>query len=206
MDWHYAQNNETIGPVTEDEIKELIARGTINADTMVWNSTFEDWQALSATGLAALLSTGSDDAAHVGLLYAGFWIRVGSTMLDGIILWPINMLVLLLFGLSATGGTSPETFMGVQLLGQFIQISVSFLYTTLLIWKYGGTLGMLALGLCVVNPDGSMISYPKSLGRYFAYILNGFTFGIGFIMVAFDKEKRALHDVICGTRVVYKKK
>ena len=27
---------------------------------------------------------------------------------------------------------------------------------------------------------------------------------IGYIMVAFDEEKRALHDRICDTRVIYK--
>jgi hypothetical protein len=27
---------------------------------------------------------------------------------------------------------------------------------------------------------------------------------IGYIMVAFDQEKRSLHDHICNTRVVYK--
>jgi uncharacterized RDD family membrane protein YckC len=33
-------------------------------------------------------------------------------------------------------------------------------------------------------------------------MLSGFTFYIGFIIAAFDPEKRALHDHICGTRVI----
>jgi uncharacterized RDD family membrane protein YckC len=34
--------------------------------------------------------------------------------------------------------------------------------------------------------------------------LTGITLGIGLIMAAFDKEKRALHDHVCRTRVIYR--
>ena len=40
-------------------------------------------------------------------------------------------------------------------------------------------------------------------GRYFAKYLSAMIFMIGFIIAGFDREKRALHDHICGTRVVY---
>jgi uncharacterized RDD family membrane protein YckC len=43
-----------------------------------------------------------------------------------------------------------------------------------------------------------------SPGRFSAEILSGLIFYIGYIMVAFDSEKRALHDRICNTRVIYK--
>jgi uncharacterized RDD family membrane protein YckC len=41
------------------------------------------------------------------------------------------------------------------------------------------------------------------VGRFFAKILSAMMLWIGFIIAAFDREKRALHDHICGTRVVY---
>jgi len=31
------------------------------------------------------------------------------------------------------------------------------------------------------------------------------TLGIGYLMVAFREDKRALHDLIVGTRVIYKR-
>jgi len=43
----------------------------------------------------------------------------------------------------------------------------------------------------------------QAVGRYLAYLLNSFTLLIGFIIAGFDTEKRALHDRICDTRVVY---
>ena len=257
MEWHYTLNGEAVGPVSEDEIKDLVAQGTINPESMVWNETFEDWKPLSETELAS--STASAPAAdaapasnvaseansdfcsvcgkafpHDELVdingnnscaeckpialrrfqensavsgdfhYAGFWVRAGATILDGIILSPINLL--LMYWLTSSAIASPETAGSNQSIAQLIQFIVGFLYITLMIWKYGGTLGVHASGLRIINADGSKISYAKSVGRYFAYLLSCFTFGIGFIMVAFDKEKRALHDMICGTRVIYKNK
>ena len=46
--------------------------------------------------------------------------------------------------------------------------------------------------------------YARALGRYFAKILSAAICGIGYIMAAFDEEKRALHDRICNTRVITK--
>ena len=37
------------------------------------------------------------------------------------------------------------------------------------------------------------------------YIVSGIILLIGYIMVGFDNEKRALHDRVCGTRVIYKR-
>jgi uncharacterized RDD family membrane protein YckC len=42
------------------------------------------------------------------------------------------------------------------------------------------------------------------LGRHFAEMLSGILLGIGYLMIAFDDEKRALHDRICDTRVIKK--
>jgi hypothetical protein len=42
----------------------------------------------------------------------------------------------------------------------------------------------------------------RAIGRYFAKLLSMLILGIGYIMVAFDSEKRGLHDMICDTRVV----
>jgi uncharacterized RDD family membrane protein YckC len=62
----------------------------------------------------------------------------------------------------------------------------------------------MACGIKVVRPDGDRVSYARALGRYFAEILSGLILAIGYIMAAFDSEKRALHDHICSTRVVKK--
>jgi uncharacterized RDD family membrane protein YckC len=60
----------------------------------------------------------------------------------------------------------------------------------------------MVLGLKVVTANGGLISVGRAFGRYFAQILSGLILGIGYIMAAFDEQKRALHDHICGTRVI----
>ena len=56
----------------------------------------------------------------------------------------------------------------------------------------------------VVNADGSKVSYAKAFARSLAEYLSIVTLFIGYILAAFDSEKRALHDRVCGTRVVKK--
>ena len=40
------------------------------------------------------------------------------------------------------------------------------------------------------------------MGRYFGKWLSYMAMGIGFLIAAFDAEKRAMHDMICDTRVI----
>ncbi len=60
------------------------------------------------------------------------------------------------------------------------------------------------MGLRIVRSDGSRVSYLRALGRHFAEFISALILYIGYIMVAFDSEKRALHDHICDTRVIQK--
>jgi uncharacterized RDD family membrane protein YckC len=54
----------------------------------------------------------------------------------------------------------------------------------------------------VVRPDGRPVDLGRAFGRYFAKILSAFILLIGYIIAGFDSEKRALHDMICDTRVI----
>jgi uncharacterized RDD family membrane protein YckC len=140
--------------------------------------------------------------------YAGFWIRVGAALIDGVILYVVNKPLEMIFQSvikSNQGQPNISHVFTVLAIYWLISFIISFSYSVFLISsKMGGTLGMKACGIAVVNADGSgPISILKSIGRYFANILNGFTLGIGYIIVAFDAEKRALHDHICSTRVIH---
>ena len=73
-----------------------------------------------------------------------------------------------------------------------------------MIGKYGATVGKMAMKIRVVTAEGQKVSYLRALGRYFAKLLSGMILMIGYLMAAFDDEKRALHDRICNTRVISK--
>jgi uncharacterized RDD family membrane protein YckC len=80
--------------------------------------------------------------------------------------------------------------------------AITAAYFTFFVGALAASPGKLALGLKVVRPDGSAVGYGRALGRYFAGILSWMILFIGYIMVAFDSEKRGLHDMICDTRVI----
>ena len=78
------------------------------------------------------------------------------------------------------------------------------LYNWFFLSKYSATPGKMACGLKVVTTSGMALTSRQALGRAASEILSELTCGIGYIMAAFDHEKRALHDHMAGTRVVKK--
>jgi uncharacterized RDD family membrane protein YckC len=143
------------------------------------------------------------------LAYAGFWIRVGAKLLDGLILsvFIIPFVIYFVFtGVAAGASNRPSDALAVvQLLVQLGYLALNAVYSIFFVGKYGATPGKMACGLRIVAADGSKISYLRATGRFFAEMLSGIICYIGYIIVGFDQpEKRALHDHICNTRVIYK--
>jgi uncharacterized RDD family membrane protein YckC len=128
------------------------------------------------------------------MVYAGFWIRLGAKFIDGIILGMVGFMIGVVAGV--IGGRGAAVL--INILSNVIYIG----YVTYFLGAYGATPGKMACGLKVVRPDGEKISYARACGRFFAEFLSSITLGIGYIMAAFDEEKRSLHDRICDTRVV----
>ena len=81
------------------------------------------------------------------------------------------------------------------------------LYYILLTYYTGTTLGKKLMNLRVVAETGEKLTlfnviYRETIGRF----LCSFFGGIGYIMAGIDGQKRGLHDMICGTRVIYEKR
>lgn len=145
------------------------------------------------------------------LRYAGFWIRFAAKFIDGIILGVFSLIItavtgFAMAGMVAGGEGTPNfgalmAFQGVNIL---LQTVVQCAFVTFFLSRYSATPGKMATGLIVVRSDGSRLNAGRAFGRYFGEWLSGITLGIGYIMAAFDEEKRALHDRVCDTRVAYK--
>jgi uncharacterized RDD family membrane protein YckC len=141
------------------------------------------------------------------MVYAGFWIRVGAKIIDVIILWAVGFVVSLLggffiAGLPYSGGQISTRFIAGNIVVALISWVIQLAYPIYFLGKYSATLGKMACGLKVVRPDGEKISYARACGRTFAEGVSSLILGIGYIMVAFDEERRSLHDRICDTRVI----
>ncbi len=136
-----------------------------------------------------------------GFEYGGFWIRFGAKVIDNIILSAIQ--VPLVFAAAMASASAPEsTGAAYSLLSLLIGWGLPIAYTVFFLGKFAATPGKMVCGLKVVRPTGERITYLRALGRWFAEILSALIFLIGYIMAAFDDEKRTLHDRICDTRVV----
>jgi uncharacterized RDD family membrane protein YckC len=140
------------------------------------------------------------------MVYARFLTRFAAVFIDGLILGAVNLLtngIGVALILPAMRG-SPTAALGVQLVLMCINLAFGVSYETLMIGKYGATVGKMAMKIRVVTAEGQKVSYLRALGRYFAKLLSGMILMIGYLMAAFDDEKRALHDRICNTRVIAK--
>jgi len=132
-------------------------------------------------------------------LLAGFFallLRIGAGPLDlsGLPrshLWGIDYVVFLL--LHHTGQVVPiAVFMLATTFGYY------FLFQTILGW----TPGKRFFGMRVVDVRGRRIGPVRALLRTLAYGISASFFMMGFLWAAFDLERRALHDVLCGTYVI----
>jgi uncharacterized RDD family membrane protein YckC len=129
--------------------------------------------------------------------YAGFWMRFGAALIDGILLGIVAAIIAFIIGM-ATGNSEavPNT-------ASFVNFLLGIPYFIML--ESGprqATLGKMALGLKVTGMDGGRISAGEATVRYFSKILSAIILMIGYIMAAFTPKKQALHDIIAKTLVV----
>lgn len=135
--------------------------------------------------------------------YAGFWIRFVAVIIDGLITGfasaAVQAILVPTLALGQPSATRATAFLGIAYLAA---ITISGAYESLFVYKFGATPGKMIFRLRVVRPDGGPISLPRAIGRYFAKMLSAIILAIGYIMAAFDNEKRALHDILVDTRVI----
>lgn len=127
--------------------------------------------------------------------YAGFWIRVGAALVDGVILGILNVIISFIY-LGTYSIYQSDTLLSV------VSWILGILYYTLMeSSERQATLGKMAVGIKVGDAHGNKISFANALGRYFAKIISAIILGIGFLMVAWDDRKQGLHDKIADTYV-----
>lgn len=111
-------------------------------------------------------------AEQTEIKYVGFWVRTGAWFID-----------LILLAVAALGLVVVAYFIGL--------------------WAWRGqTLGQMAAHIKVVRQDGKPMDLGTAVLRFIGYVVCVLTLGIGFLMIAFDEQKRGLHDRLAGTYVI----
>lgn len=57
MVWYYAESDRQRGPISDEEFQELVDKGRIRQETLVWKDGMDTWQPLSSAQEAGLVTT-----------------------------------------------------------------------------------------------------------------------------------------------------
>jgi uncharacterized RDD family membrane protein YckC len=134
--------------------------------------------------------------------YAGAVSRAAATAIDGLIIlasFTIGLAGLNLL-LTAFWGTSPVRR---SLPATIALPALAFCYAFGFLMIAARTPGQGIAGLRVVRSDGGTIRPGQAFVRVAVFPLSVLPAGLGFVPILFQREHRALHDLIAGTVVVY---
>lgn len=138
--------------------------------------------------------------AESDLEYAGFWLRVGASLIDTILMMVIIVPVLsMIYGKGYWA--SEAVFLGAwDLLFNYVLPAI----VVIVFWIVkSATPGKILLDISIVDAEtGGKPSNGQLIGRYFAYYVSALPLMLGFIWVGFDKRKQGWHDKLAGTLVV----
>ena len=132
--------------------------------------------------------------------YAGFWIRVGASIIDSILI-----LIIITPILMAIYGTNywENDYL---ILGSW-EVLLDYVFPAIAIivfWIYkSATPGKIALKLTIVDAKtGGKMKTISLKGNYSSYYVSTLPLFLGLIWVAFDKRKQGWHDKLAGTVVI----
>lgn len=143
--------------------------------------------------------------ATAALPKAGFWVRVVAAVADAAILGLLETLLGTL--LAGAGGIEPG-FASAEALGMmaflgFFGMVLGFAYRVFFIGYCGQTPGKMAVKIRVIRTDGVEIGYGRAfLREVVGKFLSKLILGVGYLMVAYDRQKQGLHDKIADTYVI----
>ena len=158
--------------------------------------------ALSAEAKTGARAVGTHvTVARLEHLHAPFSLRCGALLIDYTVLVVILAFATLVARM--LGGDTRWAGATVLTLGYLATAAVAVLNFVVLAGLSGRTLGKWVTNLRIVRRDGRPLSFARaSLRHLVGYPLTLATFGIGFLVAAFSREGRALHDLVAATVVV----
>lgn len=215
--WYVGASGGTIGPISGLELKDLIAKGQVTPRTQICVVGAQAWtEAGSIPFLAGLfpeaapappappvdirieqVGTGPLPVNNGPVRFAGFWIRAAAYLLDVVLLFVVSIVpVAVVMGMAHDPNSPLASLVGTIVAICYFVIPVS--------GAKQATWGKQMLGLKIIRTDGARVGGGLAFGRYLAYILSSLPLCIGFFMIGWTDQKKGLHDIICGTRVIYR--
>lgn len=203
-----------------EELKSWVGDGRIGPDTLVWIPDAAVWTpAGDLPELGGALEKLLSALQTTGLIRAGFFHRLAAYLLDSFVLsgafslvWPLAAAS---FGLQeppdVKAASFAELFQWIGTHPVFFYSQMACIaalqagYQTLFNGRFGATLGKMALGMRILRLDGGAIGYGLAFRRWICEQASSLLFFIGYLLVLFRADRRALHDLLAGTQVVFRK-
>ncbi|MFZ6048512.1 RDD family protein [Pseudomonas sp. CR3202] len=142
-------------------------------------------------------------------LLASRWMRLGAALIDGLVMSLATVPVAYLSGTFEAARQGIEPSLGQQLLGLVVGLAVFLLVNGHLLKQYGQTLGKRLLKIAIVDLEGQVPELGNLLlKRYLLWWLLAYVPVVGVLLVLVDylfifrADRRCLHDLLAGTRVV----
>ena len=129
-------------------------------------------------------------------LPAGFFRRLAAMVYDGLLVIAILMTTITLIVVLTNTPVAQANVLGLLLLESFAFFAYFWIFR-------GQTLGMLAWRLSIVTGSGYQMTFSQAFLRYFAALASFALFGLGYIWILIDAQKRSWPDLISDSRVLF---
>jgi uncharacterized RDD family membrane protein YckC len=141
------------------------------------------------------------ELASIGRRFGAMWV---DGMLALVVMIPLMIVLGVGFAAAGPKAMQNETAMGgMMLVVMVVLVAVVTVYEGLMLSSRGQTVGKMVTGIKVVSPEGRDISRGQAWGRavlrqiFFSYLAL-----INYLPALMTKQKTAVHDIACKTRVV----
>lgn len=137
--------------------------------------------------------------------YAGFVTRFGGFIIDIVTIAVLFALAghVVDYLVSALRGPSFSFTADAPRLSVVVLVIWAFVYCAYPLAVSGRTFGMAVVGLRATRRDGTELGGWHAVIRVLAFPLSFLLFGFGFLLILLTRDRRALHDLIAGSAVVY---
>jgi uncharacterized RDD family membrane protein YckC len=126
---------------------------------------------------------------------AGFWIRFGAYLLDGLIVG-IPAVILVFVGAAISTSVAALAYVAVVIgaIAYYVYFSGG---------PKGATYGKQICGIKIIDFNGGgSIGYGRAFIRLLMQIVSGWIFYLGYLWMLWDKEKQCWHDKVANDVVV----
>jgi uncharacterized RDD family membrane protein YckC len=134
---------------------------------------------------------------------AGLLRRLGAVLYDGLLLVAVLMVTTALF-LPFTGGRAldPQERPVLEWVYRATLLLVTVAFFGVFWTRRGQTLGMASWRLRIEHEDGGALTWGDTVRRLAAAVLSWLPFGLGYLWILIDPQRRAWHDRLSGTRIL----